>query len=126
METPTNPPVARSRFFIISIGRLEATADAGGDIRRSSQLDHSKEPDLYFSELYWSSFLGSVQKTVTEAEWPIGKICLYVFAQKSTSARKSAFHQKVATNDRYSFFGEAELTFFVGHRYGSEVRNCKL
>ena len=44
---------------------LEATADADGDIGRSSQLDHSKELDLYFSELYWSSFLGSVQKKKT-------------------------------------------------------------
>ena len=48
--------------MIISIGRLETTADADGEIGRSSQLDHSKELDLYFSELYWSSFLGSVQK----------------------------------------------------------------
>ena len=47
---------------------------------------------------------------------------------KSISARKSAFHHKVATNDRYSFFyGEAELTVVsVGHRYGSEVKNSKL
>ena len=37
------------RKLIISIGRLEATADADGDIGRSSQLDHSKELDLYFS-----------------------------------------------------------------------------
>ena len=35
-------------LLIISIGRLEATADADGDIGRSSQLDHSTEPDLYF------------------------------------------------------------------------------
>ena len=47
---------------IISIGRLEATASADGDIERSSQLDHSKELDLKFLELYWSSFIGSVQK----------------------------------------------------------------
>ena len=52
----------RHILLIISIGRLEATADADGDIGRSSQLDHSKELDLYFPELYWSSFLGSVQK----------------------------------------------------------------
>jgi hypothetical protein len=45
-----------SVWLIISIGRLEATADADGDTGRSSQLDHSKEFDLYFSELYWSSF----------------------------------------------------------------------
>ena len=25
-------------------------------------MNHSKELDLYFSELYWSSFLGAVQK----------------------------------------------------------------
>ena len=57
-------------LLIISIivGRLEATASADGDIGRSSQLDHSKELDLYFSELYWSSFLGFVQKTVTETK----------------------------------------------------------
>ena len=63
------PPLLkrRGRIFIvikriISIGRLEATADADGDIGRSSQLDHLKELDLYFSELYWSSFLGAFQK----------------------------------------------------------------
>ena len=49
-------------LLIISVGRLEATASADGDIGRSSQLDHSKELDLKFSELYWSSFLDSVQK----------------------------------------------------------------
>ena len=51
--------------LIISIGRLEATASADGDIGRSSQLDHSKELDLKYSELYWSGFLGSVQKNAT-------------------------------------------------------------
>ena len=52
----------RNLFINISTGRLEATASAGGDIGRSSQLDHSKELDLKFSELYWSGFLDSVQK----------------------------------------------------------------
>ena len=50
-------------LLFISIGRLEAaTADADGDIGRSLQLDHSKALDVYFPELYWSSFLGYVQK----------------------------------------------------------------
>ena len=36
---------------------------------------------------------------------------------KRISARKSAFHHKASTNDRYSFFyGEGKLTGFVGHR----------
>ena len=35
-------------LFIISIGRLEATAGAGGDIGRSSTVDHSKALDLCF------------------------------------------------------------------------------
>jgi hypothetical protein len=35
-------------LFIISIGRLEATAGADGDIGRSSTLDHSKALDLCF------------------------------------------------------------------------------
>ena len=46
----------------IEIGRLEATADADGDIGRSSTMDQSKELDLCFSELYWSSFLDYAQK----------------------------------------------------------------
>ena len=49
-------------LIIISTGRLEATASAGGDIGLSSQLDHSKALDLTFSDLYWSSFLDYVQK----------------------------------------------------------------
>jgi len=47
---------------LASFTGLEATASADGDIGRSLQLDHSKELDLKFSELYWSSFLDSVQK----------------------------------------------------------------
>jgi hypothetical protein len=35
-------------LFIISIGRLEATAGADGDIGRSSTVDHSKALDLCF------------------------------------------------------------------------------
>ena len=36
-------------FLFISLGRrLEATADADGDIGRSSQLNHSKALDIYF------------------------------------------------------------------------------
>ena len=52
-------------LLIISIGRLEATASADGDIGRSSTMDQSKELDLCFSELHWSSFLDYAQKTVT-------------------------------------------------------------
>ena len=46
-------------FIFISVGRQEATADADGDIGRSSQLDHSKALDVYFAEL---SFLDPVKK----------------------------------------------------------------
>ena len=35
-------------LIIISIGRLEATAGADGDIGRSSTVDHSKALDLCF------------------------------------------------------------------------------
>ena len=31
-------------------------------------MDHSKDLDLSFSELYWSSFLDYVQKPVTETK----------------------------------------------------------
>ena len=93
-------------LLIISIGRLEATADADGDVGRSSQLDHSKELDLYFPELYWSSFLGSVQKNPLQKQNGLSeKKYVYMFSHgKRISARKSALHRKVATNDRYSFF----------------------
>ena len=40
------------RGHIVAVSELEATADADGDIGRSSQLDHSKELDLSFPELY--------------------------------------------------------------------------
>ena len=55
-------------LLIIPIGRLEATASADGDIRRSSQLDHSKELNLKFLELYWSSFYILFSKTATETK----------------------------------------------------------
>ena len=49
-------------LLIITTGQLRATADVDGDNGRSSQLDHSKALDVYFSELYWSSFQGPVRK----------------------------------------------------------------
>jgi len=49
-KTPKVSSLKRHNFyyllFIISIGRLEATAGADGDIGRSSTLDHSKALDL--------------------------------------------------------------------------------
>ena len=81
---------------------LTPAASADGDIGRSSQLGHSKELDLKFSELYWSSFLDSVQKKTSQKQ--NGSSFFVCFrTKKSTSARKSAFHCKVATNDRCSF-----------------------
>ena len=68
-------------------------------------MDHSKELDLYFSELYWSSFLGFVQKKRYRNRMAYRKKCVCMFSHGNRiSARKSAFHHKVATNDRYSFF----------------------
>ena len=86
-------PQKRHHFvLIISIGQLEATADADGDIGRSSQLDHSKELDLYFSELYWSSFLGSVQKNRYRNKTTCQKkMCLYVFARKKNQRTQIGF-----------------------------------
>ena len=103
----------KTSYFLlfISTTRLEATADADGDIGWSSQLDHSKELDLYFSELYWSSFLGSVQKKRYRNRMAYrGKMCLYVFARKSNQRTQIGFHHKVSTNDRYSFFMEKKTS----------------
>ena len=50
-DPPTHPPT-----------HMQGREGKGSDIGRSSQLDYSKELDLKFSELYWSSFLDSVQK----------------------------------------------------------------
>ena len=41
---------------------LKATAEVGGGIGRSSEMDRSKARDLYFPELHWSSFLDFVRK----------------------------------------------------------------
>ena len=118
-----------NQALIISIGRLEATADADGDIRRSSQLDHSKGLDLYYSELYWSSFLGSVQKKMLQKKNGLsGKtfgVCMFSHGNR-ISARKSAFHHKVATNDQYSFYGEKNFDILVEHNSGpkSQFQNC--
>ena len=76
-------------LLIISIGRLEATASADGDIGRSSHLDHSKELDLYFSELNWSNFLGSVQKKTLQKQ--NGSSFLYVFVRKSNQRTQIGF-----------------------------------
>ena len=54
--------VQQRAALLISIGRLEATADADGDIGRGSTMDHSKALDLCFSEMYWSGFLDPVRK----------------------------------------------------------------
>ena len=44
------------------MNQLRATADVGGGIGRSSEMDRSKALDLYFPELHWSSFLDFVRK----------------------------------------------------------------
>ena len=85
------PPV----LLIIPTGRLEATADADGDIGRSSQLDHSKEPDLYFPELYWSSFIGSFQKKTLHKQNGLSKKkCLCVFAREKHQRTQIGFSSK--------------------------------
>ena len=43
-------------------------------------MDHSKELDLYFSELYWSSFLGSVQKKTPQKQNGLWGKCVCVFS----------------------------------------------
>ena len=73
-------------LLIISIGRLEATAGADGDIGRSSQLDHLKELDLYFSELYWSIFLGAVHKNRYRNKTAFQKNAFVCFRTKNASA----------------------------------------
>ena len=50
------------------IGRLEANTNAGGDIGRSSAMDHSKTLDLWFLELYWSNFLDPIQKKLLQKQ----------------------------------------------------------
>ena len=110
------PQKRPSFLLIISICRLEATADADGDIGRSSKLTIRKRSIYIFSELYWSSFLGSVQKkNVTETKRPVRNKCVCMFSHgKRTSARKSAFHHKVANNDRYSFLWRRVTNGFRG------------
>ena len=99
--------------MIISIGRLETTADADGEIGRSSQLDHSKELDLYFSELYWSSFLGSVQKNRYRNKMAYRKKCVCMFSHgKGISARKSAFRDSLQVDYRDSFLWRTKLAYF--------------
>ena len=63
------------------------------------------------------------EKNDTEAKRLVIFVCFRT-GGKSISARKSASHRKAATNDRRSFYEEAEFTVFVGNRYGSEVTNC--
>ena len=62
-----------------------------------------------------------LRKIVTETKLLV-VFCMFSHG-KSISARKPALHHKVSNNDRYSFYGEAELTVFVGHRYVSGVTN---
>ena len=50
------------RFLIITMNQLRATADVGGGIGWSSEMDCLKALDLYFPELHWSSFLDFVRK----------------------------------------------------------------
>ena len=53
-------------------------------------MDHSKELDLKLPELYWSSFLDSVQKkTDTETEWPIEKNSFVCFRTEIESANEN-------------------------------------
>ena len=86
-------------LLIIAIGQLRATADVYSDIGRSSQLDHSKALDVYFSELHWSTFLDPVEKDCCKNK-TARRVCMFSHGRR-ISARKSAFHHTVATNDRY-------------------------
>ena len=101
-------------LLIISIGRLEATADADGDIGRSSQLDHSKELDLYFSELYWSSFLGSVQKKRYRNKTAYrGKNVFVCFRTEKGSAHANRlFITKLPLMIGTVFYGEQNFLFW--------------
>ena len=68
------------------------------------------------------------RKIVTEPKRPVGGKCVRMFSHgKRISARKSAFHHKVATNDRYSFFMEKRNQRFswgidMGRK--SQIPNC--
>ena len=65
-------------------------------------MDHSKELDLYFSELYWSSFLDSVQKTRYRNK-TARHFCTFSHG-KRISARKSAFDHKALASIRTAIF----------------------
>ena len=95
-------------------------------IGRSSQLDHSKELDLYFSELYWSNFLGSFQKTVTETKRLVIFVCFRTEIESAHANR--LFITKLPLMIGAVFYKEKNFDILVhvlvGHRYGSEVINC--
>ena len=65
------------------MNQLRATVDVGGGIGRSSEIDRSKAPDLYFLELYWSSFLDFAKKNVTETKRLAISDFLIVFAREN-------------------------------------------
>ena len=97
-------------LLIITICQLRATADVDGDIGRSSQLDHSKVLGAYFSELYRPSFLDPVKKC-HYINKTARHFCMFSHG-KRISARKSAFHRKVVTNNRCSFIRRIKLRLF--------------
>ena len=76
-------------LLIITIGQLRATADVYSDIGRSSQLDHSKALDVYFSELHWPTFLDPVRKRLLQKQ--NGSSCLYVFARQKDQRTQIGF-----------------------------------
>ena len=101
-------------LLIISIGRLEATADDDGDIGRSSQLDDSKEIDLYFRTVL-IEFSRFCPEKPLQKQNGLSEKCVCIFSHgKRISARKSAFHHKVATNDRYIFLWRRVINGYRG------------
>ena len=93
---------------MISIGRLEATAGADGDIGRSSTMDQSKELDLCFSELPWSSFLDSVQKKTLQKQ--NGSLLLNVFARKIYQRPAMGLNRHTSSDESGGNLG-AELSY---------------
>ena len=114
-------------LLVISTGRLEATASADGDIGWSSQLDHSKELDLYFSELYWSSFLGYIQKKLYRSRMAYrGKNVFVCFRTEIEPAHANRlFITKLQLMIGTVFYGEKNFDALVGHNSGpkSQFRN---
>ena len=92
-------------------------------------MDHSKELDLYFSELYWSSFLGSVQKKPWQKQNGLSEKNVFVYfrTEIESAHAKRLFITKLPLIIGAVFNGEKNFHILVGHNSGgllSQFRNC--